>query len=233
MIVYMEAVMVNPKRALSRRNLLILGGAFVGSTGLALGSGAFRFQVGHDIVAGPSQIALSRSHLTNINEDCANPSQTPWVSEGPFYAPSTPLTGDLRPTNHGVQELRLAGRVFGPNCQPVAGAVLDFWQTDPSGVYDHFGYKFRGHQFTDAEGRYELLTLLPANYRFLGIARRRHIHLKIDASGYPFLTTQVFFPFGPDREVEDISFDPALVPSIVETSSRFIEARYDFIMGAR
>lgn len=224
--------MVNPKLTLSRRNLLISGGAFLGSTGLAFGAGAYRFQVGHGIVAGPSEVAGSRAHLAGIEQSCTAPPRTPWVSEGPFYAPSTPLRDDFRPANHGVEELRLAGRVLNLDCQPIAGAILDFWQTDPDGVYDHFGYRFRGHQFTDEQGRYELLTLVPANYVFMGISRRRHIHMKIAAPGYPLLTTQVFFPFGPDQEVEDISFDPALVTTITEQSTPFIEARYDFILGA-
>lgn len=224
--------MVKPPRTTSRRNLLISGGAFIGSTGLALGSGAYRFQIGHDIVARPSRVAELRGHLTDLDGTCSDSAQTPWVSEGPFYAPSAPLRSDLRPTNHGVEELRLAGRVLDANCQPIAGAVLDFWQTDPGGLYDHFGYQFRGHQFTDEQGRYELLTLLPASYRIMGIARRRHIHMKVAATGHPLLTTQVFFPFGPDREVEDISFDRALVTNIVERDTPFIEARYDFVMGA-
>lgn len=223
--------MVKPQRTISRRNLLVAGSVFVGSSGLALGAGAYRFQIGHDIVAGPTRTAAARDHLTDLDQACAEQSQTPWVSEGPFYAPSTPLTHDLRPANHGGQELRLAGRILDPACQPIAGAVLDFWQTDPHGDYDHFGYRFRGHQFTDDAGRYELLTLLPVSYRFLGIARRRHIHMKVAAPGFPLLTTQVFFPFGPDAEVEDISFDPALVTTIVERQTPFVEARFDVIMG--
>lgn len=224
--------MVNPQQNLLRRNLLIAGGAFIGSTGLAFGAGAYRFQIGHDIVAAPGHAADPRDHLANLEQSCADPTQTPWVSEGPFYAPSTPRTNDLRPTNHGVEELRLAGRVLDPNCRPIPGAIVDFWQTDPDGVYDHFGYKFRGHQFTDGQGRYELLTLPPVSYRFMGIARRRHIHMKVAAPGYPLLTTQVFFPFGPDREVEDFSYHPDLVTSIVQATTPFIEARYDFVMGA-
>ena len=76
-------------------------------------------------------------------------------------------------------------------CKPLAGAWLDFWHTDAGGEYDNSGFKFRGHQVTDAEGRFRLLTILPALYP----GRTRHIHVKVSArEGGRILTTQTYFP---------------------------------------
>ncbi len=74
--------------------------------------------------------------------------------------------------------------------RPVAHALVDFWQADASGAYDNSGYKFRGHQFTDAKGRYALTTVVPGLYP----GRTKHIHVKAQAPSKPTLTTQLYFP---------------------------------------
>ena len=48
----------------------------------------------------------------------------------------------------------VTGYVLTRDCKPIAGAWLDFWQADDIGAYDNTGFKLRGHQFTDAAGRY-------------------------------------------------------------------------------
>ena len=61
-----------------------------------------------------------------------------------------------------------------PDCQPIAGAVMDFWHCDDAGVYDNAGFRYRGHQFTDASGAYRLRTIRPGKYP----ARTQHILLQ-------------------------------------------------------
>lgn len=117
---------------------------------------------------------------------------TPRQTEGPFFKPSSPerislLDGGTAPG------LVITGRVLGKDCKPVAGALLDFWHADERGGYDNSGFRFRGHQFTDVEGRYRLETIVPAQYP----GRTRHIHVKVQARGGPVLTTQVYFPNEP------------------------------------
>ena len=41
-----------------------------------------------------------------------------------------------------------------PDCQPVANAVIELWHADAQGRYDNQGYRMRGHQLTDAMGRF-------------------------------------------------------------------------------
>jgi len=72
----------------------------------------------------------------------------------------------------------------------VAKALLDFWHCDEHGEYDNAGFRYRGHLFADAEGRFRLETIFPALYP----GRARHIHVKVQAPGRRILTTQLYFP---------------------------------------
>ena len=66
----------------------------------------------------------------------------------------------------------------------VANARLEFWHADESGEYDNQGSRYRGHQHADAQGRYRLETIVPAEYP----GRARHIHVKVQARGRRVLT---------------------------------------------
>lgn len=43
----------------------------------------------------------------------------------------------------------------------MAGALLDLWQADHYGAYDDAGYRYRGHQYTGADGAFALSTIVP------------------------------------------------------------------------
>lgn len=109
-------------------------------------------------------------------------------SEGPFYVPGAPLTTS---TGSG---LTVAGRVLGaPDCRPVPGARVEWWQTDRSGRY---GDEHRGSQAADSDGNYRFTTDFPGEYP----GRPPHIHFKASAPGYRPLTTQLYLRGG-EREV--------------------------------
>jgi protocatechuate 3,4-dioxygenase beta subunit len=118
--------------------------------------------------------------------------------------------------------LVVAGRVLGRDCKPVGHALLDFWHADERGEYDNSGFFFRGHQFTDAEGRYRLETIVPAVYP----GRTRHIHVKVQARGGPVLTTQIYFPNEPAN-----ARDALFAPELVMTVERKGFATFDFVAG--
>lgn len=121
--------------------------------------------------------------------------------------------------------LSLTGHVFSLACAPIAKAKLDFWQADASGTYDNTGYRLRGHQFTDADGRYALETIVPGEYP----GRTVHIHVKVQAPGKPALTTQLYFPnVAPNRQ--DSIFNPATVMDVRDTPSGKA-ATFDFVLN--
>jgi protocatechuate 3,4-dioxygenase beta subunit len=89
---------------------------------------------------------------------------TPALTEGPYFTPNSPRRKTILPAGAGGTRLTLSGRVLTTAGRPVANALIDFWQASARGVYDNDGYRFRGHQFTDARGRYALLTVVPGLY---------------------------------------------------------------------
>lgn len=146
---------------------------------------------------------------------------TPEQTEGPFFTPDSPERKSLLEPGVEGTALVVAGTVLATDCTPISGALLDFWHADAGGEYDNEGYRLRGHQFADAQGRYRLETIEPGLYT----GRTRHIHVKAQAPDGPILTTQLYFPGEPGNASDGI-FDPALVMGIPEAGA----ARFDFVL---
>jgi len=119
---------------------------------------------------------------------------TPSQTEGPYYTPNTPERNSLLEPNMAGTRLLVVGYVLDANCQPLANAWLDFWQADANGNYDNAGYILRGHQFTDAQGRYFLETIAPGLYESRPI---EHIHVMLRSTLGAETTTQLYFPQQP------------------------------------
>jgi protocatechuate 3,4-dioxygenase beta subunit len=120
-------------------------------------------------------------------------------TEGPYFKPNSPERTDIRGDAGGTR-LVLTGTVVTTACKPVDKALVDFWQADTAGSYDNSGFDFRGHQFTDAQGRYRLETVIPGLYP----GRTRHIHVKVQSPGGRILTTQLYFPGEPRNSSDGI-----------------------------
>ena len=152
---------------------------------------------------------------------------TPAQTEGPYYTPDTPERTSLIEPGMAGTKLLLTGYVLDANCQPIANAWLDFWQTDDEGEYDNAGYVMRGHQFTDAAGRYQLETVLPGLYP----GRTRHIHVKVQAPNGPIVTSQIYFPDEPANAGDGI-FDAALIAA-VQTTADGLRGTFNFVIKAQ
>lgn len=151
---------------------------------------------------------------------------TPSLTEGPFFTPRSPERSTLIEQNMAGTMVVLSGRVLNINCQPVAGALLDWWQADDAGEYDNRGFRLRGHQFTDKRGNFRLETIVPGLYP----GRTRHIHVKVQAPGRRVLTTQLFFP-DEFRNQRDRIFDPALLMNVRRKGDKEM-ATYTFVVTA-
>lgn len=125
-------------------------------------------------------------------ESCSGLTQS--QTEGPYYIPDTPQRNSLFEEGMPGTRLILVGYVLDQNCQPLPNAWLDFWQADANGEYDNAGYRLRGHQFTDQQGRYYLETILPGLYSSRPI---EHIHVKVRPEGGQEITSQLYFPQQP------------------------------------
>ncbi len=158
--------------------------------------------------------------------NCTSPaSATPAMTEGPYFKAGSPERASLLDAGISGTKLVLTGYVLTPDCKPIAHALLDFWQANASGQYDNSGYTLRGHQFTDANGHYQLTTIVPGLYP----GRTEHIHVKVQAPSGPVLTTQLFFP-DVQRNQSDSIFDPRLLMTI-QDSGDGQAARYDFVVN--
>jgi protocatechuate 3,4-dioxygenase beta subunit len=145
-------------------------------------------------------------------------------TEGPFYTPNSPeRTSLLEPGLPGTP-MTLTGYVLSTGCAPVAGALVDFWHADEAGVYDNVGFKLRGHQFTDAGGRFTLETIVPGLYP----GRTRHFHVKVQAANRPVLTTQLYFPDEPDNSRDGL-FRPELLMD-VQPGAAGPAASFNFVL---
>src|SRR5437773_5426733 len=147
---------------------------------------------------------------------------TPRQTEGPFFKPQSPQRHAL---TDGKATLLVTGRVLARDCKPMANALLDFWHADEKGEYDNQGFRYRGHQFTDAEGRYRLETIVPAEYP----GRARHIHVKVQAPGKRILTTQLYFRDEPGNRRDGL-YRPDLEMRMAAKGAG--EGTFDFVVEA-
>jgi protocatechuate 3,4-dioxygenase beta subunit len=141
---------------------------------------------------------------------------TPRQTEGPYFTPNSPERSMLREAGMTGAPLTLGGFVLTRACRPVADALVELWHANDAGEYDNTGFRLRGHQFTDADGRYAFETIEPGLYP----GRTRHFHLKFQPPGERVLTTQFYFPGEPDNDRDGI-FDPALLLRIDGTTARY------------
>jgi protocatechuate 3,4-dioxygenase beta subunit len=153
------------------------------------------------------------------------PQLTPSQTAGPFYTPDSPRRNSLIESGSKAERLTVTGLVLSAQCKPVANVLLDFWHCDESGDYDNKGFRYRGHVFTDAQGRYSLQTIVPGQYP----GRTRHIHVKVQAPRSRILTTQLYFPNEP-RNASDGIFRRELIMQVTRRG-REHDARFDFVVS--
>ena len=197
---------------LTRRRLLELGLALPPLAALAAGVDSLVEEAGAATLKATPSLA-----------DDDDP--TPELTEGPYFTPNSPRRRTIVPAGASGTRLDLTGRVLTTAGRPVARALVDFWQCDAQGRYDNSGYRFRGHQLTDARGRYALATIVPGLYP----GRTKHIHVKVQAPGRPVLTTQLFFPRVPTNGGDSIYTPECLVRRWRVASGRRL-AQFDFVL---
>lgn len=156
--------------------------------------------------------------------------ETAATVEGPYYTPQTPLRQNLREADTVGTPLVIEGHVLSPSCIPIEGAVLDFWSCDGNGVYDNDGFRLRGHQYTDSEGRFRVETVKPKDYRMFFTSRTPHIHVKVQGRETVLLTTQLYFPNEPLNKQDGI-FKQSLVMDVEEQTDGSLQARFNFVLA--
>jgi hydroxyquinol 1,2-dioxygenase len=154
----------------------------------------------------------------------------------------------------------VTGTVKGLGGEPVAGAVLDLWQTDGEGLYedqrDTQGPYMRGLFRSQPDGSYAIRTVAPIAYTIpmdgtvgelmsrtnISHMRPAHIHFAILAPGYEgcvthlfqkgdeFIETDVVYGVKEPLIVEFVKKPPGKAPTGETVSTPFYEVKYDFVL---
>ena len=190
---------------------------------------------------------------------------TPTTVEGPFHianAPEVANGGDMAKGAPGIPTF-ITGTVRGLDGKPVAGAVLDLWQTDGEGFYEaQKGVDepwMRALYHSQADGSYAVRTVAPIAYTIpmdgtvgelmdkteISHFRPAHIHFAVSAPGYHHVVTHLFQKG--DEYIETDVVYGVKEPLIVEFTKKsggktptgetvdgpFYEVRYDFILQSK
>src|SRR3954454_9670183 len=138
---------------------------------------------------------------------------------GPFHMVESPKRqlGDYINLDRKGTPCLVSGQVTGPDGEPLAGAVVDVWQTNEDGFYDvqqpdiQPRGNLRGLFTTDERGRFWFRSVVPRFYpipddgpvgQLLAATGRHpyrpaHLHFIVAAPGYRPVTTHVFVADSP------------------------------------
>jgi protocatechuate 3,4-dioxygenase beta subunit len=135
---------------------------------------------------------------------------------GPVFAQSAvrPTDSDLTAQHPGAplgERIVVTGRVLDEGGEPVRGALIEVWQANAAGRYQHKNdghnapldpnFSGCGRALTDSEGQYKFLSIKPGAYPWgnhHNAWRPAHIHFSIFGDGLlSRLVTQMYFPGDP------------------------------------
>jgi protocatechuate 3,4-dioxygenase beta subunit len=157
---------------------------------------------------------------------------------GPYWLEGAPERSDLTEAGLAGTRLQITGRVLGVGaaaCTPLAGALLDVWQSDergdsPSVYSDQTTWRLRGQLYTAADGSYDLRTIVPGHYLNGAEFRPAHIHVRVSAPGHRLLTTQLYFEGDPYNDT-DAFIHESLVMTLADAGAGKA-ATFDFVIPA-
>jgi protocatechuate 3,4-dioxygenase, beta subunit len=150
---------------------------------------------------------------------------TPQQTEGPFYPVAFPadMDNDLVQVRGQAARamgtvLHLEGRILDSSGRPLAGSLVEIWQCDARGIYDHprqsgrehrdSAFQGYGRMMADADGRYRFRTLKPVAYP----GRTPHIHFKVATGAGNQLTSQFYIAGEPQNERDFVFREAARSP---------------------
>ncbi|MEM9103111.1 MAG: hypothetical protein AAGB12_12385 [Pseudomonadota bacterium] len=150
------------------------------------------------------------------------PLTVPMTEDGPLYPPEPiPRRADLTNGGRANGELFiLMGVIYNHQKIPVKNAIVEIWQADSLGYYDHPrargpeamdeywhierqdldpNFAYFGSVKTDANGVYWFKTVIPRWYKVFNYIRAAHVHIKVWSKNNGVFTTEVYFP-GDEQE---------------------------------
>jgi protocatechuate 3,4-dioxygenase beta subunit len=150
---------------------------------------------------------------------------TPEQTTGPFFPAQLLAPGDddlARRSPNGPapqgQPIIVTGRITDIQGRPIPGALIEAWQANVHGKYDHPAditsnpvdphFKGYGRILTNSQGEYRFTSIKPGAYPNPGYDewfRPPHIHFSVFGAGVmQRLITQMYFPDEPLNEIDPI-----------------------------
>jgi protocatechuate 3,4-dioxygenase beta subunit len=134
-----------------------------------------------------------------------------------LFPPSVDLTTNTTGKSALGERIIVAGTVTDEDGRPVPRTMIEVWQANATGRYDHPGdqhdapldpnFHGAGRVFTDDQGRYRFITIRPGAYPWpnhRNAWRPNHIHFSYFGPAFATrLVTQMYFPGDPL-----LAFDP-------------------------
>jgi maleylacetate reductase len=160
---------------------------------------------------------LGVSSVVDLLTNSRTPETTPSAVLGPFYVEGPPEVAHGTDIAAGLAGTPLWAdiRITDTADVPIAGAVVDVWQSNQDGFYDvqlpdQNGPVLRARLRTDSDGRLSFWSILPSEYpipadgpvgEMLAATGRHpyrapHLHFMISAAGHRRLVTQLFVAGG-------------------------------------
>ncbi len=131
---------------------------------------------------------------------------------GPVFSPSQfPAFADLTNANSLGERIIVRGRVIDEDGRPQRNTIVEVWQANAAGRYDHPldthdapldpNFHGEGRVFTDEDGWYQFTSIKPGAYPWrnhYNAWRPNHIHFSLFGAGFASrLITQMYFPGDP------------------------------------
>jgi len=141
--------------------------------------------------------------------------QTITETTGPNFTPAQfPAMADLSVVNGKPaqgERIIVRGRVVDENDRPIPNTMIEIWQANAGGRYDHPGdqhdapldanFHGGGRVFSDADGWYQFVSIKPGAYPWRNhhnAWRPNHIHYSLFGTGFAQrMITQMYFPGDP------------------------------------
>jgi protocatechuate 3,4-dioxygenase alpha subunit len=144
---------------------------------------------------------------------------TPSQTVGPFFHYALPFSGGETIVDPSARDaIRIEGQVLDGEGTPVVDAMIEAWQADPDGIYNHpedprqahvaDGFHGFGRTHTDEDGRFHFLTVKPGKVPGPGNSLQApHISVSVFARGLlDRVATRIYFA---DEEASN-TVDPVL-----------------------
>ncbi len=172
---------------------------------------------------------------------------------GPMYNYGAPaFQVKLAADDEPGQKLMLRGSVLSSDCRtPLPHTIIEIWQANDAGFYDKKRpgdfleppppFHLRGILLTDAQGRYEIETIIPGAYpippgvpgleKYGGLTRARHIHIKVLPFLNVALTTQLYFVGDPNLPGDPWGGHKPSLALDMKQDGKYMKADFDFVLA--